>query len=265
MTRLVLVALDLDKKFRVKADASNYATGEVLLVKCSNRMQRPGAFISKSLSNTERNYKIHDKKILVVVRYLEAQRHFLEGTTTKFKIWTNYKNLEYFIKVQKLNRKQAKQTLYLSRFNFTLKHILGNKMEKVDSLSKRPDQKVGVERDNENKILVKLEQLEVKKTGGIEVIIERVNLLEKVKHSRVKDNKMIKAMEEIKQTRVKMLRNGKQKEINGIIYKKRKVYVPKNKKSRVEIIRLCYNIPLGEYGGNRKQQNLSQETFSGQK
>jgi len=49
----------------------------------------------------------------------------------------------------------------------------------------------------------------VKKTGGIEVIIERVDLLEKVKHSRVKDNKMIKAMEEIKQTRVKMLRNGK--------------------------------------------------------
>jgi len=38
MTRLVLVALDLDKEFRVKADASNYATGEVLLVKCSNRM-----------------------------------------------------------------------------------------------------------------------------------------------------------------------------------------------------------------------------------
>ena len=122
MTRLVLVALDLDKEFRVKADASNYATGEVLLVKCSNRMQRPGAFISKSLSNTERNYKIHNKKILVVVRYLEAQRHFLEGTTTKFKIWTNHKNLEYFIKVQKLNRKQAKQTLYLSRFDFTLKH-----------------------------------------------------------------------------------------------------------------------------------------------
>ena len=49
----------------------------------------------------------------------------------------------------------------------------------------------------------------MKKTGGIEVIIERVDLLEKVKHSRVKDNKMIKAMEEIKQTRVKMLRNGK--------------------------------------------------------
>jgi len=56
------------------------------------------AFISKSLSNTERNYKIHNKEILAIVRCLEAWRLFLEGTTIKFKIWTDYRNLEYFIK-----------------------------------------------------------------------------------------------------------------------------------------------------------------------
>jgi len=36
MTRPVLAALDLDKKFKVEADTSNYTTGEVLSVKCSN-------------------------------------------------------------------------------------------------------------------------------------------------------------------------------------------------------------------------------------
>jgi len=46
--------------------------------------------------------------MLVVVRYLEAWRHFLEGAIMKFEIWTDYKNLEYFIKAQKLNRKQAR-------------------------------------------------------------------------------------------------------------------------------------------------------------
>ena len=56
------------------------------------------AFISKSLSNTERNYKIHDKEMLAIVRCLKAWRLFLEGTTIKFKIWTDYRNLEYFIK-----------------------------------------------------------------------------------------------------------------------------------------------------------------------
>jgi len=92
---------------------------------------------------------------------LEAQKHFLEGITTKFEIWTDHKNLEYFMKVQKLNRRQARWALYLFRFDFALKYILGSKIEKVDSLSKRPDWEVGVERDNKNETLVKLEWLEV--------------------------------------------------------------------------------------------------------
>ena len=71
-TKLVLAALDLDKEFRVEVDTSNYATGGVLSMKGSNKLWRPVAFISKSLSDTERNYKIHDKEMLVVVRCLEV-------------------------------------------------------------------------------------------------------------------------------------------------------------------------------------------------
>ena len=85
-TRPALVALDLNKEFRVEADASNYATGKVLSIKYSDDLWRLVAFISKSLSDTERNYKIHDKKMLAVVRCLEAWRHFLEETMTKFKV-----------------------------------------------------------------------------------------------------------------------------------------------------------------------------------
>ena len=102
-TKPVLVAPDLDKEFRVEADASNYATEGVLSMKCSDKKWRLVTFISKSLSNTERNYEIHDKEMLVVVRCLEAWRHFLEGATAKFEIWTDHKNLEYFMKAQKLN------------------------------------------------------------------------------------------------------------------------------------------------------------------
>jgi len=61
------------------------------------------------------------------------------------------------MKVQKLNRRQARWALYLSRFNFTLKHVPGSKMEKADSLSRRPDWKIRVEKDNEDKTLVKPE------------------------------------------------------------------------------------------------------------
>ena len=104
---LVLAIPDLDKKMRMEVDALNYAIGEVLFMKCKDGRWRLVVFLSKSLNKTERNYKIYDKEILAVIRRLENWRHLLENTKYKFEVWTDHKNLEYFIKVQKLNRRQA--------------------------------------------------------------------------------------------------------------------------------------------------------------
>ena len=103
----------------------------------------------------ERNYEIHDKEMLAIIRELEAWRHLLEGAQSKFVIWTDHKNLEYFMKVQKLNRRQARWALYLSRFDFTLKHVAESKMGKVDRLSRRADWKVGMDKDNSNQVFIK--------------------------------------------------------------------------------------------------------------
>ena len=65
------------------------------------------AYILKSLNDTERNYKIHNKEMLVVIQCLEAWRHLLEGAQIKFEVWMDHKNLEYFMSSQKLNRRQA--------------------------------------------------------------------------------------------------------------------------------------------------------------
>jgi len=62
--------------------------------------------------------------------------NMLEGAQSKFEIWSNHKNLEYFISSQKLNRRQVRWALYLFRFDFMLKHMLGSSMEKADSLSR---------------------------------------------------------------------------------------------------------------------------------
>ena len=103
----VLAAPDLDKKMRIEVDASDYATGGVLSMECEDGLWRPVAFLSKSLNETERNYKIHNKEILAIIRGLESWRHLLEEAQSKFEIWTDHKNLEYFMKAQKLNRRQA--------------------------------------------------------------------------------------------------------------------------------------------------------------
>ena len=114
-TEPILAIPDIDREMRVEADALDYAMGGVLSLRCENGKWRPVAFISKSLNTTEQNYKIHDKEMLAVIRYLKAWRHYLEGAKLEFKIWMDHKNLQYFMTSQKLNRRQAQWILYLSR------------------------------------------------------------------------------------------------------------------------------------------------------
>jgi len=69
-----------------------------------------------------------------------------------------------------------------------------------------------------------------------EVIIDRVDLLEKIRGSEARDDEVIKAVEEMKQAGVKMLRNKEWKEENGLMLRDRKVYVPKDEKLRAKVV-----------------------------
>jgi len=93
--------------------------------------------------------------MLVVIRRLENWEYLLDSAKFKFEVWTDHKNLEYFMKMQKLNQRQTCWSLYLLRFNFTLKHILDTKIGKVDELSRKLDWRVETENDNSNQTLIK--------------------------------------------------------------------------------------------------------------
>ena len=73
--------------------------------------------------------------------------------------------------------------------------------------------------------------------------------MEQVRQSKVRDDEVVKAVEEMKRARVKILRDKEWREVNGVIYKEGKVYVPKNDKLRIEIIRLHHNMPVGGHKG----------------
>jgi len=122
-------------------------------------------------------------------------------------------------------------------------------MGKADSLSRRLDWEIGVEKDNKDEMLVKPEWLEVRKAEVVEIIVDRVDLLEKVRKSKVKDDKVVKAVEEIKQAEVKMLRDEEWREVDGVMYKEGKVYMPKDDRLRAEIIRLHHDMPVEDHGG----------------
>jgi len=251
---LVLAAPDLDKKMRMEVDASDYATGGVLSMECKDGLWRPVAFLSKSLNETERNYEIHDKEMLAIIRGLENWRHLLKGAQFKFEIWMDHKNLEYFMKAQKLNCRQARWALYLSRFDFTLKHVPETKMGKADGLSRRLNWKVGVEKNNEDQILIKDNW--IRSLG--EVVIEgpEVEIIEKIKKARSKDEEVVRIVEEMKKANVKELR-GEEWRIEGdLVIKERKIYVPKDTELRAEVIQLHHDVPAARHGGRWKTVEL---------
>ena len=94
----VLAAPDLDKKIGMEVDTLDYAIGGVLSMECKDGRWRLVVYLLKLLNEMERNYKMHDKKMLVVIRELENWRHLLESAHFKFEVWTDHKNLEHFMR-----------------------------------------------------------------------------------------------------------------------------------------------------------------------
>ena len=115
-TAPVLVFPSDTRKFRIEADASNFATGAVLSQLQDDGKWHPVGFISKSLSDIEWNYKIHNKEMLAIIQALEEWQHFLEGAHKKVDVWTDHRNLQYFQTAQHLNHWQAYWSLFLSCF-----------------------------------------------------------------------------------------------------------------------------------------------------
>jgi len=72
MIEPVLVTPNLDKEMKVKTDVSDFAIEGVLLIKYKDEKWRPVAYISKLLNEAKKNYKIHNKKMLAIIRCLEA-------------------------------------------------------------------------------------------------------------------------------------------------------------------------------------------------
>ena len=220
---LVLVIPDLDKEIRVEIDVSDFTTGGVLLI----------------------------KQMLEIIRYSEVWRHFLEGAKGQFEIWINHK-LEYFMKIQKLNQRQARQALYLSIFNFTLKHVAGKSVSRADSLSRRANQAERVERNNKNQVVLKKEWLDIRAIKKGQLLIEgaKDEIIEKIKKSEAKDDEVVKVMEEMKKAEVKVLRNYEWQIENQSVLKEEKMYLSKDESLRLEIIQLHHDTLIA---GHREQ------------
>src|SRR5215471_11584670 len=106
--------------------------------------------------------------MLAIIRCLEEWRHFLEGAPHTVEIWSDHRNLEYFMTAKKLNCCQACWSLILAHFNFRLHHRLGRSMAKADALSRHSDHGSGAD-DNEDIVLLTREKFAICALEGIQV------------------------------------------------------------------------------------------------
>jgi len=140
-----------------------------------------------------------------------------------------------------------------------LKHMLETKIWKADSLSRRPDWKIGVDRDNKDQVFIKdcwLCSLHKVVIEGLEV-----DIVEKIKRVRGKDEEVVRVVEEMKKAGIRALR-GEEWQLEGdLVLKEGKVYAPKNEELRVEIIQLHHNIPVAGHRGKWKMTELVMRNY----
>ena len=150
----VLGMPDHNKPFQIECDASKYTSGAVLTQLDTNGDRHPCAFISKTFSPTERNYKIYDWELLAIIQALEEWRHYIQGSPHTTMVLSDHKNLTYYRHARKLNRRQARWSLFLSKFDVKLVHISRTKMVQSDALSRQPN--FTPENDNNNEDITML-------------------------------------------------------------------------------------------------------------
>jgi hypothetical protein len=108
MTIPILTHFDPNRECIVETDASDFALGGALSQTAEDKKLHPNAFHSQKFSPAEINYEIHDKELLTIVDCFKIWRRYLEGLLHMVLVYTDHKNLEYFMMTKVLNRRQAR-------------------------------------------------------------------------------------------------------------------------------------------------------------
>jgi transposase InsO family protein len=207
----------------------------------------------------EHNYEIHDTEMLVIIRGLEEWRHYLEAARHPVEIWTDHKNLEYFQVAQKLNCRQARWSLYLSHFNFTLHHKPGQSMGKPDALSRQANHGSG-QGDNDNLTLLAPELFRIHALAGTRLEGEEHNILHEVQRSLrdgVQEEAVVKVARELRKDKGRgTVKSAEWSESDGLLIFCGKIYIPNDKDLWCRIIEQHHDTRIAGHAGCFKTLEL---------
>ena len=113
----VLGTFDPELPIINETDASDYALGAILSQPFEDG-DHPVAFYSRKLNSSELNYEIYDKELLAIVTAFQQWRHLLVGAVVRIIVWSDHRNLQWFMSSNVLNRRQSRWSLFLSELMF---------------------------------------------------------------------------------------------------------------------------------------------------
>ncbi|QRW17963.1 Retrotransposable element Tf2 protein [Rhizoctonia solani] len=135
----VLIHSNPGLPYYLETDASGVAMGAILSQRGPDNQLHPIAYMSKSFSGAEGNYNTHNKELLAIIKALEEWRIFLEATDKPVQVFTDHRNLEYWMQARTFNQRHARWRVFLSNFNFEIHYRPGKQSGKPDALSRRLD------------------------------------------------------------------------------------------------------------------------------
>lgn len=124
---------DFSREFNLTTDASNFAIGAVLS-QGPIGSDKPIAYASRTLNDSETNYSTIEKELLAIVWGTKYFRPYLFGR--KFKVITDHKPLQWLMNLKEPNSRLTRWRLKLSEYNYTIIYKTGKANTNADALSR---------------------------------------------------------------------------------------------------------------------------------
>jgi len=136
-TAPVVVYFDPLAPTKIERDASKYVCGGILSQQCQDGKWRPVAYRSKTMSDAECNYDIHDKELLAIVQAFHEWKRYTRGNPKPIRVLIDHKNLVTFMTMKEQNERQARGMQELSQYDFKIEYRSGKEGGKPDALPRR--------------------------------------------------------------------------------------------------------------------------------
>ena len=134
----MLIHFNPELHLRVETDALRYALIDILSQFVSEGTWHSVAFWLRKMISVKQWYETHDQELLAIVMVFKQWRHYLKSNTHSVEVLTDYNNLQDFINVKSLNRRQTRWAMKLAVYNFMILHH-SEKSNPADALLRQPD------------------------------------------------------------------------------------------------------------------------------